>query len=130
MLTLAAFIFSATLSAQEKNVSTFTQKSVMSVAGSKVEATISFSVQDNADGTKTLTVHSFSYKNKTVSEFSLVLAKDKDEKYSAKNTTVNNIHISTASLSYSGTQVYPVLYMKYKPGKMPFPITLSAKKRQ
>ena len=116
----------------------FAQDSVMSVMGSKTEIPITFSVAENGDSSKIVTVHSFSYKDKTVNEFSIELAKKSDSEFFVKNVVADSkeestpINVIEALLSYSenaenSEEVLPTLFLKYKPGKMPFPIVLTKK---
>ena len=111
----------------------YTQKSLMSVMGSKSEAQVEFGVSEKTDASLLLTVNGFSYKNKTVGEFTLTLnSYDDGNIYSAKNVVVQAegkdkptvITVIECSLTFTDENLSPVLKMKYKPGKMPFAISL------
>ena len=108
------------------------QLSLISVLGSKSEAEIQFTVIDTEDDSKLITVLPFSYKGKSVDEFSFNINKINEGSFYTKNISVTacdgkEINILEAELLYSPTEkpesnLNPELSIKYKPGKMPFPI--------
>ncbi len=112
------------------------QLSELTVLGSKAAAEIQFTVEDEADS-KLITVLPFSYKDKSVDEFSFSVNKINEGRFYTKNICVTacdgkEITIIEAELLYSPTEksestLVPELRIKYKPGKMPFPITLKKK---
>ena len=129
------FIIIQTLAfAQSENKNTITQDSLLTVLGSKNTLSVDFSIDEKQNDSLKITIHSFSYKDKTVQQFSFILEKD-DDKYSVKNVValtadnkkINIIEASLSNLDGLSSDEKPVLYMKYKPGKMPFAITLSKK---
>lgn len=130
------FIIAQTLIfAQTEQKNTITQDSILTVLGSRNPLSIDFKIDEEQNDSLKITIQPFSYKDKTVRQFSLILTKEGDS-YSARNVCVftaddKKINIIEARLSnidgsYSDDEK-PVLYMKYKPGKMPFPITLTKK---
>ncbi len=131
MLTRKSFFITLLLSfASLVFAEDYTQNSVLSVMSTSYPADVSYSVthDENSLEKVLLTVHEFSYKDKTVGEFSVELLQDKNNKnvFTTKNTTVKavsaekttDITISSLELSQNS------LVMKFKPGKMPFNITL------
>lgn len=129
------FIIIQTLAfAQSENKNTITQDSLLTVLGSKNTLSVDFSIDEKQNDSLKITIHSFSYKDKTVQQFSFILKKE-DDKYSVKNVValtadnkkINIIEASLSNLDGLSSDEKPVLYMKYKPGKMPFSITLTKK---
>lgn len=129
------FIIIQTLAfAQSENKNTITQDSLLTVLGSKNTLSVDFSIDEKQNDSLKITIHSFSYKDKNVQQFSFILIKD-DDKYSVKNAValtadnkkINIIEASLSNLDGLSSDEKPVLYMKYKPGKMPFSITLTKK---
>ncbi len=129
------FIIIQTLAfAQSENKNTITQDSLLTVLGSKNTLSVDFSIDEKQNDSLKITIHSFSYKDKNVQQFSFILIKD-DDKYSVKNVValtadnkkINIIEASFSNLDGLSSDEKPVLYMKYKPGKMPFSITLTKK---
>ena len=126
-LTFTLLFLSLSLTTYAQN---YSQKSNLKVLSVKSETLITFDITQNETGLL-LTVHPFSYKDKKNGEFSLQLKQDNNnpEKYSIQNITVQSknpeAEISVLSCKLDMKQENPELYIKYKPGKMPFPITLS-----
>ena len=120
----------------------YDQASTMSVMGKKTEADISFSIDDADDQSLLLCIREFSYKDKTVGDFSLrLVSEDGGKTYKARNVVVRSaptssgedgksITVAECSVEYkdTGRSGTPVLFLKYKPGKMPFAITLERSK--
>ena len=119
----ALFLFSASFYAKE-----YTQNSTLSVMGKKNEAKISFSFDEEE---RLLSVNTISYRDKIIEKFSIKLKReDKNGTvYSAENCTVisgsretkKEIYIISVTLNLSED---PDLALKFKPGKMPFAISL------
>lgn len=118
---------------------TFTKNATMSVMGSKIPTEITFSTEKStvteSDIAKTendsiiLKINEFSYKDKTVGEFKVNLKKDeKTGLFFAKNTTSESVSkeksITINIIECSLNPENQKLKIKYKPGKMPFPILL------
>lgn len=111
---------------------TVRQLSTLSVLGSKSESEIQFTVTEDEGDSKTITILPFSYKDKTVDQFSFSIKKKQDGSFYANNISViandgKQITILEAELIFNSE---PELRIKYKPGKMPFPITLMKKEKK
>ena len=111
----------------------YTQPSTMKVVGKKYNVAISFSIEQNNN--PLVTVEPFSYKDKTVGSFKIDFGtfNPLQKRYTVKNSMTTSylqdksiaITIVEATLTYNETTNSPVLFLKYKPGKMPFPITIT-----
>lgn len=129
--TLIALAAADLIFAQEKM---YTQDSILVVMGTKHETEITFYIEENQ-----ITVLPFSYNEKEIGQFTLALTKVKDGKQKGKliaeNTSVQavgkdkttELNVISASLDMGddGKNCAPEFSMKFKPGKMPFPITLA-----
>ena len=105
------------------------QLSELSVLGSKSEAEIQFIVSEDKGDSRMITILPFSYKDKSVDQFSFSINKMQNGRFYTKNISVisndgKQITVLEAELIFNSE---PELRIKYKPGKMPFPITLKKK---
>ena len=73
------FIITQTLAfAQAENKNTITQDSFLTVLGSKRTLSVDFTIDEKQDDSSKTTVYLFSYKDKTVQQFSFILTKEDD----------------------------------------------------
>lgn len=105
------------------------QLSELSVLGSKSEAEIQFTVSEDKGDSRMITILPFFYKDKSVDQFSFSINKMQNGRFYTKNISViandgKQITVLEAELIFNSE---PELRIKYKPGKMPLPITLKKK---
>ena len=111
----------------------FTKDSVLSVMFSSYDSLITYSLEEK-DGREEIlivTVHAFSYSDKSMGDFSFEAARQKDGLFSAKKQTVPcvrdekaiDVTVSSAKIDIASEKVE----VKFKPGKMPFAIFLRTK---
>ena len=73
------FIIIQTLTfAQSGNKNTITQDSLLTVLGSKNSLSVDFTIDEKQKDSLKITVYPFSYKDKTVQQFSFILTKEDD----------------------------------------------------
>ncbi len=128
---LSIFAISIAIGAQlfaETVDSHFTKNCICKVMTSSAKTNVTFSLVENESELNVL-VSPFSYNDKSIGEFSFVAQKKSDgffyaQKQSAKTTNASGeeiiVTISSAKIDVQNQKVE----LKFKPGKMPFNISL------
>ncbi len=111
----------------------FTKDSSLSVMFSSYDSVITYSFDFATENEEKLlaTVHAFSYSDKSMGDFTFSAEKQRDGTFSAKRQVVPcerdgktiDVTVSSAKIDTEREQVE----IKFKPGKMPFAISLRTK---
>ena len=123
-------VFAQNLDADSLEEVTFTKTCEFSVMFRTDSAPVTFSLAPSGTGANSLlvTVYAFSYKDKSLGDFSFTAAKSADGNFVAKKQVVQStsdgkpisVTVSSAKIDSRSQSVE----IKYKPGKMPFAIKM------
>lgn len=109
---------------------TFTKPATLSVMFSSYDAEITFSVDEDGK-TAAVTVFAFSYGEKNMGNFTFSAERQDDGTFAAKKQVVQSVlPEKTIGVTITSAKVNPEneqVEIKFKPGKMPFNITLKTK---
>ena len=130
VLSLLVFLGMAFSAVSQENIH-FSKECTLSVMVKSFDASIDFSAEEEEQDTLSVTVHAFSYSDKKMGDFTFTAEKQKDGTYSAKKQTVQSerngktieVTVSSAKIDLNSRSVK----IKFKPGAMPFNITLKSK---